>query len=191
MGALQNNTRLKNMNLRGNAAISRRGQIMLLKLLNDVSSIEATLRSNHTLTDLYVNGLDPINKKTEEIQWYINFACDCGSNRQKVIETQLHSTRRSDLYRLQGIERSDTAFYGEFDPLHLPEILALIGQAHGLSQLHVALKSSMTALFSTVDRIGCLEQELAYYQSKVANIQAEIASIKRAEGHRDNKRRRV
>ena len=191
VGTLQNNITLKNLNLRGNDGISKRGQIMLLKLVNDISSIDATLRSNHTLTELNVNGLDPIHKKTEEIQWYINFACDCRSNRQKVIETQLHSTRRSDLYRLQVIERSDTAFYGEFDPLHLPEILALLGQAHGLSELHIALKSSMAALLSTVDRIGCLEQELAYYQSKVANIQAEIASIKRAKGHWDNKRRRV
>ena len=185
VSALQNNKSLKTLFLRGNNAMSERGNTSLLKLVNDVSSIKATLQSNQTLTGLY------IDENMGEVQQYINFACDCDSNRQKVIATQLQSRRRSNLYLLQGIERSNYAFYGEFEPLHLPEILVLVGQAHGLSELHVALKSSMAALLSTVDRIGCLEQELAYHQSKVANIQAEIASIKRAEGHRDYKRQRI
>jgi hypothetical protein len=185
VGALKNNSSLKKLDLRGNDDISSHGQTMLLELVNDISSIEATLQSNQTLAGLY------IDDNIEEIQQYINFACQCNSKRQKVIGTQLRSTRRSDLYRLQGIERSNDAFYGEFDPLHLPEVLALVGQAHGLSELHIALKSSMAALLSTVDRTGCLEQELAYHQSRVVDIQAEIASIKRVEGHRDYKRQRI
>ena len=186
VSALHNNKSLKTLFLRGNNAISKRGKIKLLKLVNDISSIEATIRSNQTLIGLYID-----ENNMSEIQELINFACQCTSKRQKVIATQLHSTTRSNFSRLQGIERSNDAFYGEFDPLHLPEILALVGQAHGLSELHVALKSSMAALLSTVDRIGCLEQELAYHQSRVADIQAEIASIKRAEGHRDYKRQRI
>eukprot|EP00985_Skeletonema_marinoi_P029402 scaffold27786_cov146-Skeletonema_marinoi.AAC.6 len=105
--------------------------------------------------------------------------------------------RRADLCRLQGIERSNAAFYGEFDPLHLPEILALVGRTHGLSELLVALKSSMTLLFSTVDRVKCLEQEMSYHQARVASLQAQIAAIKIAEGNVEevendpsNKRRR-
>ena len=190
--ALQNNTSLLELNLEINDGISIQGQIMMLKLVNDISSIEATLQTNSTLTDL------DFDEYMGEIQECTDFACRSESNRQKVIETQLHSIRRSKLCRLQGIERSNAAFYGEFDPLHLPEILALVGQAHGLSELHVALKSSIVALRSTGDRVQCLEQELAYHQSRVANLQAEIASIKRAEGNRaevgsdsDNKRRRI
>ena len=181
--ALQSNESLKNLNLLMNNDISRRGQIMMLKLVNDISSIEATLRSNHTLTYLCVAIM---GNETEEIESCINFACQCNSfnKRQKVIETQLHNTRRSNLYLLQGIERSNDAFYGEFDPLRLPEILALVGQAHGLSELHVALKSSMSALLSTVDRVQCLEQELAYHKSRVVDIQAQITSIKRVKRQR-------
>ncbi len=52
VGALQNNVSLTRLYLRGNDAISSHGQTMLLKLVNDISSIEATLRSNHTLKNL-------------------------------------------------------------------------------------------------------------------------------------------
>ena len=62
----------------------------------------------------------------------------------------------------------------------------------------MALKSSMTMLFSTVDKVKCLEQELDYHQARVASLQAQIAAIKIAEGNVEevendpsNKRRRT
>jgi len=191
---LQNNTSLKYLDLDYNR-LSIEGRVMILKLMNNISRIEATLQTNCTLHTIYVG----VGEDTEEIQECIDYASRFTSNREKVINTQLHSMRRADLCRLQGIEeRSDDAFYGDFDPLHLPEILALVGRTHGLSELLVALKSSMTMLFSTVDKVKCLEQELDYHQARVASLQAQIAAIKIAEGNVEevendpsNKRRRT
>lgn len=52
--ALQNNTSLKTLNLGENGGITWRGRIVLLKLVNDVSSIKATLQlqSNRTLQSI-------------------------------------------------------------------------------------------------------------------------------------------
>ena len=57
--ALQNNTSLTSLNLRKNDGMSDQGKISLLKLLNDISSITATLHSNHTLTCLDVEVMNP------------------------------------------------------------------------------------------------------------------------------------
>ena len=193
--SLQNNSSLCHLFLTYNG-ISIEGMKLLLNLVNDISSIKATLQTNSTLHSIHVgrNG-----EEMEEVREYIEFACRFTSNRQKVIHTQLHSMRRANLCRLQGIrERFNAAFYGEFDPLHLPEILALVGQTHGLGELHMALRSSIATLFSTVDRVTCLEQKIAYHEARVASLRAEVAIIKRAEGNvaevrNDslNKRRRI
>jgi len=53
--ALKSNTSLKELILKGND-ISMEGERLLLKLVNDVSSIRATLQSNHTL--IYVSVID-------------------------------------------------------------------------------------------------------------------------------------
>lgn len=206
---LQNNTSLKYLDLVRNR-ISVEGNVKLLKLVCDISSMEATLQTNCTLHTIYVDedaeeiqewidyACSYVGEDKEEIQQCIDYANRFDSNREKLIDTQLHSMRRVDLCRLQGIERSNAAFYGDFDPLHLPEILALVGRTHGLAELHVALKSSIVTLFSTVDRVKCLEQEMAYHQARVASLQAQIAAIKRAEGNVEevgndprNKRRRI
>ncbi len=52
--SLRNNTVLKHLHLDANKDISAKGEKLLLKLVNDVSSIKATLRSNHTLQSLSV-----------------------------------------------------------------------------------------------------------------------------------------
>ena len=53
--ALRTNRSLLDLSLRFNDGISDQGQIMLLKLVNDVSSIKAALQSNHTLWYITVN----------------------------------------------------------------------------------------------------------------------------------------
>ena len=68
--ALQNNKSLKELRLSGNDGISNQGQILLLKLLNDISSIKATLLSNHTLECLSLEILD----EDEEIKTHIYMA---------------------------------------------------------------------------------------------------------------------
>ena len=60
------------------------------------------------------------------------------AGKEKVIQTQLHSTRRSELADLQGVDHS---LYSEIDLIRLPEVLALVGRSNGQGELYVALKS--------------------------------------------------
>ena len=100
--ALQSNTSLRNVDLRGNK-ICVEGMTSLLKLVNDISSIKATLmKSNHTLQTIMVD------EDTNEIQRHINAATkinreskkNTAAGRAKVIHTQLHSTKRAELAHL-------------------------------------------------------------------------------------------
>ena len=198
VGALRSNTSLRKLFLSGNKAISTLGQTKLLKLLNDVSSIEATLQSNHTLTflerDLSIN----------QIRVHIDKAIGINSNasspeaagREKVVETQLNSERRAELAALQGVNHS---VYSEIDPVHLPEVLVLVGRHHGQGELYLALKSSIADLISTVNRMECLKQQRDYHLARAKHLEAEIVAIEAAEGEaasigcdsRSNKKRRA
>ena len=195
--ALQRNTSLEKLDLR-NEMISDEGKMLLLKLVNDISSIKATLQSNHTL-------------EAEEIQRKINAATIINkankgdpeaAGREKVIYMQLRSYRREELASLQGVHRS---VYNDIDPLHLPEILSLVYRKHGQRELHVALKSSIVTLFSTVNVKKCIEQEREYHATKEAEHRAKkeeldvkLAAMEGVQGNdvdgeseRSNKRRRT
>ena len=110
--ALRNNSSLTYLSLKGNYGISSRGQTMMLKLVNDISSIEATLRSNHTLKYLLVY----VDADTSEIHRQINYAIAINNNhdrnypeaagKEKVIQTQLLSANRAELCRLQEVYSS-------------------------------------------------------------------------------------
>ncbi|KAK1746063.1 hypothetical protein QTG54_002670 [Skeletonema marinoi] len=76
--ALQSNASLRNLDLRGNDGISKQGQILLLKLVCDISSIKATLQSNHFLKRLSVEILD----EDEEIQTHIYMATEINSEHE-------------------------------------------------------------------------------------------------------------
>ena len=146
--ALQSNTSLRELYLQENGGISKQGKIMLLKLVNDVSSIEATLQSNHTLRKIHFFG-----DKQRSLQ-HINMATAINrlqeeAGRKKVIETQLNSVKRAEVAELQGVSQS---LYSEINPLHLPEVLALVARHHGQGELYVALRSSIAGVISTVSR---------------------------------------
>jgi hypothetical protein len=148
--ALKNNTSLVSLDLRGNDDISDQGQIMLLKLVNNISSIQATLQSNHTLRYIFVKDIDHSLMDADiEMQMNIDMSTEINQRhvyspervgRKKVIWTQLNSERRAKLAALQGIDHS---LYSEIDPLHLPEVLSLIGQRHGQGELYNAVSSSI------------------------------------------------
>ena len=211
--ALQHNTSLNTLSLDSNV-ISKQGRIMVLKLLNDISSITATLQSNHTLTKVPLSLVenDPIQGSIDTVCGY-NKQFDLqtdnllrhseAAGRMKVIQTQLHSVIRAELMELQGVNHSA---YSEIDSLHLPEVLALVGRRHGQGELYVALKSSIAGVISTVNRKECLKQERGYHHAIIAEhsarveaIDAEIAAIEAAEGRvvhvgiecYSNKKRRV
>eukprot|EP00984_Skeletonema_dohrnii_P018871 scaffold8924_cov106-Skeletonema_dohrnii-CCMP3373.AAC.6 len=174
VNSLKSNTSLTTLDLRWNCGISNLGKGMLLKLVNNVSSIEATLQSNHTLKYIRVEHYSEIQTNIDKAT-RIN-KCYTRPAREKVIHTQLHSQNRAELCRLQGIDRS---LYSEIDPLHLPEVLSLIGQNHEQGELYVALSSSIIALFSTINRQRCIQQEKEYHAAKAAE-HAEIAAEHRA-----------
>mmetsp|Transcript_34445 Transcript_34445/g.50725 ORF Transcript_34445/g.50725 Transcript_34445/m.50725 type:complete len:457 (-) Transcript_34445:66-1436(-) len=214
--ALQRNASLKTLNLMGNDGISKQAQIMLLKLVNDISSIKATLQSNHTLQRIMADYRGDDQDLNEQIQRHIDNALRINAliayssrslpeeaGREKMIQTQLSSGRRADLVNLQGVNHS---LYSEINPLHLPEVLALIGRRHGQGELYVALRSSIAGVISTVNRKQCLQQQRAYFRAKIAEyrakaeeVEAEISTIEAAEGHvvdienesYSNKRRRA
>ncbi len=211
--ALQNNTSLKTLNVGQNGGITRRGRVMLLKLVNDVSSIKATLQSNHTLQsigDIRSGGLSDnmfMFRSNISLALRINSTCKLNpeaAGKEKMIRTQFHSANRAELCWLQDVDRS---VYNEINALHLPELLALIGRRHGKGELHLALSSSIIALFSTVNRKKCIQQKRAYHASKAAEhtakvveLDAELAEIEGAAAgntvtvddidQRSNKRRR-
>ena len=201
VSALRNNTSLRESYLGGNNEISSHGGILLLKLVNDISSIEATLRSNHTLEDLKFKFLDE-EEEGQQIQQHIDVAThinrpDPSAGKNKLIETQLNSKRRAELAELQGITHS---VFSEIDPLHLPEVLALVGNHHGHGELYVALRSSIAGVISTVNEEQLLKQQIAEYRTKLVRAEAKLAAIEAAKVHdelgpgsdesRSNKRRR-
>jgi len=191
--ALQNNASLQILDLMSNEGIFAEGRKLCLKLVNDVSSITATLQSNRTLQELNVKNQNDQNDML--IQQHINKAAHINAEngndaeaagKEKVIETQLHSVKRAELARLQGVTRS---FYSEINPLHLPEVLALAGRHHGQGELYVALKSSIAGVISTVNRKQWLQQQRAHHnaiiaehRTKVGSIEAELAAIEAADG---------
>ena len=188
VAALKSNKALRTLDIRGNNGISRRGNIMLLKLVNDISSIKATLRSNRTLSSIYVNFTHPhtLFDENYKIQQQINVATQINreyyydweaiprAGKAKMIFTQLDSVERAELAEIQGVSHS---VYSEIDPLHLPEALALVGHHHGQGELYVALSSSIMALFSTVNLKKCIQQERVYHAAKAAEHATKVEKL--------------
>ena len=180
--ALQSNTSLRSLDLSENHEISNRGQLLLLKLVNDISSITATLQSNHTLRNIYTDEMGADN-----MQRHIDNALEINImhegnpqtvGREKVIKFQLFSKNRADLAALQGIEHS---VYSEIDPLHLPEVLSLLGRRRGRGrlsefrgELYFALRSTVVGLFSMVNMKQCIQNETALRAVKIDEYKAMI-----------------
>ena len=208
VNALRRNTSLGTLRLLGNDGISEQGRVMLLKLVNDISSIKATLQSNHTLVDIKLKsaGGDEIQRRIN-IATSINMTEDSpeAAGIEKVFRTQMRSCVREKMAEIQGIGHS---VYSEIDPLHLPEVLYAIGLNLGQEELFVALKSTIMGLLSTVDLKKCIQQErdkyaakivehktiLAKLGAKVEELDAKLATMEQAVNeeteHRDSKRRR-
>ena len=177
---LRSNTTLKSLDLRKNA-ISKRGLISLLKLVNDISSVKATLQSNDTLENLQLWYWHGYEKEEDEILNLIDSAVDInkkpargGAGKEKVIKTQLHSATRAKRADLQGVTHS---VYSEIDSLYLPEVLSLIGRgkSHGLKELFPVLKSTMTELLSKVDMKVCIQKQVARHEAEIIRHEEEAA----------------
>ena len=156
--SLQHNTSLTTLRLSGNQ-FTDTGLCPLLKLLNDVSSINGTLNSNHTLTSVrtydYSDRLDDTPTK-KEVRKLIKDATNINSKssnpgREKILHTLLNSTKRAELARFQwngstmasllsddnGNGKSLTSsLLSDEHAFLLPEILSLVDSTHGQNELY-------------------------------------------------------
>ena len=189
--ALQQNTSLETLSMILNNDISTKGLAMCLKLVNDISSVSATFQSNHTLKELFVHHVnyDDLSVADKKIQLEINSATSINwrmfrkpeaAGAEKLIKTQLNSVKRSVLAGIQGCNKPLN--YSDIDPLHLPEVLALIGRRHGQRELYMAFISSVAGVISIVNKRRFLKEKLAHHLSKVGDIRAKLAELDEAEG---------
>eukprot|EP00985_Skeletonema_marinoi_P011780 scaffold5591_cov148-Skeletonema_marinoi.AAC.9 len=187
--ALKNNATLKFLDMHNDAEeITMEGLKMLLELVNDMSSINGTLQSNHTLQhlDLSPHKVDDTDLIRQQIENALEINCEHEDNpaaagKEKVIQTQLNSQKRSELCHQLGIGQRKAVLFSEIKSIYLPEVLALISRHHGQGELYEALVPSIAALFSTVNKKQCLQQQRAYYAAKLEAIEAEIAAIEAAD----------
>ena len=190
---LKHNTKLESITLAHNNDITERGHVAFLKLLNDVSSIESTYRSNNTLRTCvlssYMSYEEARRGEKTEVLKLIEAACKdnraIDAGKAKVIRSHLNSQTLKRLCNLQGIEYSYSNIFADVEPVLLPKILALIGDRHGQSELYTALIQTAPDLMSYLDRKALIRDTMAKntaratalasdYESKVAEYQAEF-----------------
>ena len=162
---------------------------MLLKLVNDISSVKATIESNHTLTDISFRihednyhrffSFELIDDILREISRATSINDEMKTRpgaigRKKLTMTQLRRERRAALAQLQEVNQS---LYSQINPLHLPEVLSLVGRKHGKGELYMALRSSILELVSTVDRKDCIEKLRSYHIAILARSTAKLREL--------------
>jgi hypothetical protein len=209
--ALQNNKSLDSLELSGNG-ITTEGKKILTKLLNDMSSIKATLQSNHTLRFVRYNASSVDNPETENLIGaalrvnQMNYFKPAAAGRAKVINTQLNSRARFQYCLSQGVDQCNAVLYSQIDPLHLPEVLALISKHLGQRELYLTVKSTIATLFSTVNEKEWIKQQMAHHVEQMAHhasiikehkskydmLQSKLATMEDAEiEYRSSKRPRT
>lgn len=146
--SLVNNTSLCYLELESNN-IRRKGLTALLKLLNNVETIQATYNSNHVLQWISLKGnpSDP-HEQTINYTHYIESALKLNQQygkeeyhhhdvgRAKVVQSQLQSQTRIVLSCLQGVEDSFMRPYSNIASEIVSNYLALVGEESDLSDLY-------------------------------------------------------
>ncbi|KAK1746183.1 leucine-rich repeat protein [Skeletonema marinoi] len=197
--ALRTNTSLSLMNLQDNEGITIEGMKLVLKLLNDISSIKATLQSNHTLFSMTFNDSFENTDIATEIRRVLQINRDNLDNpdmtgKLKVIHTQLDSKQRAEMCRLQGVQNSGKPLT-EFGPLLLPEVLEIVGKYHGLSECYESFRTCVADLWTIIDRKEVLRQQKAELaieldalvakrlevEKQMSNVEMEIDLMEQAE----------
>ena len=186
--SLQYNTVLTTLDLGGENNFKDKGFRALLKLLNDVSSIDSTYSSNHTLTALILpeSANAAIQEMTKHIESAIgiNRSNDGNSHaagRAKVIETQLNSHKRKVLCCLWGVDYSYESIFSDIEPLLLPEVIALVGGNYGHDELYRMLLVTAPYLLSAVNRSAVIKERIAALLGEVHELNKELASLDSAD----------
>jgi len=206
--SLKHNNKLELITLVHGEGITERRCVAFLKLLNDVSSIENTYRSNHTLKTCIVSTLQYNTEMRREGRLapgrgaliLIDEACKdnraIDAGKAKVIRSHLNSQTLKKLCELQGIEYTPGSIFADIEPVLLPDILALIRSRHGQSELYTALIHTAPNLLSYIDRKALIDramtkntaqatalsqqcaQKVAEYEQKIAEYEQKIAALK-------------
>jgi len=190
--ALKHNTKLQTLDLRENY-IGKRGYRALLKSVVDLSSIENTYNSNHTLKDLKLHpSRQGVGNSTSQLVLSscimlrsINSALQLNNRhhsshsagRAKVIKYQLNSKLRRKYCDLQGIEYSASSIFADIEPTLLPRILALIGSSHEQSEFYTSLIHTAPDLLSCVDTSGMMKDEMAKNSLQMAELTRQLAAL--------------
>lgn len=139
--ALANNSEsvLTHLELESNNIVGK-GQLALLRLVNNVSSMEATCNSNHMLQliGLKGNGITVYNEYIEEcIQTNQQFNGHIlRAGRAKIIKYHLNSHIRTILSGLQGTCDYFMRPYANMDSAILPNVMSLVSKTSGLSDMY-------------------------------------------------------
>jgi hypothetical protein len=162
--ALRNNKSLRNLNIHSNTRMTRVGHILLLKLVNDISSINATMQSNHTITNIYSvfegSLYKDISDQIEEVINTFEYVSAETIGKKKVIWSQLNSAKRTEMCRLQGVEdRIKTSPVASVGSLLLPEILEMLSKHHGLREFHEVFRAFVADLWMNIDREAALQRK--------------------------------
>jgi len=175
--SLKHNKKLKELHLVDNS-ITEEGHKVFLKLLVDISSIESTYNSNHSLKKC---SLIEYGTPISEMQSLIKDACEMNRNsnpgREKVINYQLNSQTRKKLCELQGIEYINGNIFADIEPILLPKILALIGERHGQSELYTALIPTAPDLLSYIDRKAMLKSAVTEKEEEIAALTQQLSLL--------------
>ena len=195
--SLENNTKLKELSLRWNNIKEGEGNLAFLKLLVDISSIENTYNSNHTLSYLELcSSRQGANDTKEHIQSGIQIRSVLEVNKSnvranarakshavgriKIIKYQLNSNNRKNLCRLQGIDYSSIGnLFADIEPTLLPRILASIGSRYGHSEFYSALIPMLPDLMSCVDTSGMMKALLMKDKAHAKDLAVQMAELTR------------
>ena len=181
MASLKHNTTLRTLYLRvSENYITIRGYQAILKLLIDVSSIDNTYTSNHTVEELFL--------PTRLSSRHINFALSKNrhyhhAGKQKIIHYQFNHLNRTELATLQGITPpTHNSVYVQIDPVVLPDVLAMIGENCTHSDMYLALTATASDLTSLVNKPAVFRERIEKNERKAAALTADcerkVAALK-------------
>ena len=146
-----------------------------MKLLIDISSIDSTYTSNHTLIECKLNayGTVPCLRQKLNIALADNEMSNPGYT--KVIKYQLNSQARKEFCDLQGIEYTAGSIFADIEPTLLPKVLSLIGNRNGQSELYTALIPTAPDLLSYIDRKALIKDTLVKVEARGVTLKDECA----------------
>ena len=178
--SLTNNTSLTHLELESNN-ITLKGQLALLRLVNDISSVNKTYNSNHTLRLIGMNG-NAVMLYNKYIQDGIQINRHHGgkliqAGRAKVIKYQINSNMRSIVCGLQGV--SDKEPFFDIDSIMLPELVSLVGRESGFSDMYRLLLARSSDLgFSVYGTDNkALKEKVVSLTAIVAEQSRQIAAL--------------